>query len=126
MAGRPTEWSEAVEDAAWEYVDKYADYDHAFPSIVGLCKVLNRGKSTIYKWADDDDKQFRDILDAIKENQELVTFNKAMKNEFNATIAKLLLGKHGYHDKQDNTLSGPNGKPMEMTGVQFVGVATKD
>jgi|TARA_R110000751_G_scaffold79333_1_gene159951 hypothetical protein len=126
MAGRPTDWSEAVEDDAWAYVDNYEDHGHAFPSIVGLCKVLNRGKSTIYKWAGDDDKQFRDILDAIKENQELVTFNKAMTNDFNATIAKLLLGKHGYHDKQDSTLSGPNGKPMEMTGVQFVGVATKD
>lgn len=126
MAGRPTDWSEAAEDDAWAYVDNYGDHGHAFPSIVGLCKVLNRGKSTIYKWAGDDDKQFRDILDAIKENQELVTFNKAMTNDFNATIAKLLLGKHGYHDKQDSTLSGPNGKPMEMTGVQFVGVATKD
>jgi len=123
---RPTDWSEKVENDAWDYVDNYANYDHPFPSIVGLCKVLNRGKTTIYSWADDDSKGFRDILDAIKENQELVTFNKAMTNDFNATIAKLLLGKHGYHDKQDNTLSGPNGKAVEFTGVQFVGVASKD
>lgn len=114
MAGRPTDWSEEVELAAWDYVDNYGDNGHAFPSVVGLCKVLNRGKSTIYKWADDDDKQFRDILDAIKENQELVTFNKAMTNEFNATIAKLLLGKHGYHDKQDNTHGGVDGNPIEV------------
>lgn len=114
--GRPTEWSEDVEDQAWKYIDDYADHQHAVPSIVGLCSVLNRGKTTIYTWADDDTKNFRDILDAIKEKQELVTFNKALKGEYNATIAKLLLGKHGYHDKQDTEHSGS----VHLTAEQWL------
>lgn len=111
---RPTDHSKEVEKKAWDYVDNYEDHGHAFPSVVGLCKVLNRGKSTLYDWAGDESKGFSDILAAIKENQELVTFNKAMTGEYNATIAKLLLGKHGYHDKQDSTLSGVDGNPIEI------------
>ena len=111
--GRPTSWSEDIEAQAWEYLENYADHGHAVPSAVGLCQVINRGKTTIYNWAADESKGFRDILDAINERQELVTFNKALNNEYNASIAKLLLGKHGYHDKQDNTHSAPGGGPVK-------------
>jgi hypothetical protein len=100
-AGRPSDYTDDIAAEAWAYIENYEEYGHAVPSVVGLCKVINRAKSTIYDWAKDEDKQFSDILAAINENQELVTFNKSLKNEYNATIAKLLLGKHGYHDKQD-------------------------
>jgi hypothetical protein len=120
MAGRPTDWSEEIEEQAWDYIKTYAsEHDHAVPSIVGLCSVLGRGKTTIYTWAEDENKQFRDILDAIKEKQELVTFNKSLKGEYNATIAKLLLGKHGYHDKQSTEMSGANGGPIQVADVSF-------
>jgi len=97
--GRPSTYNQELVDQAWLYVDNYADHGHAVPSVVGLCKVINRSKSAIYKWAEDGKPEIVDILEAIKENQELVTFNKALTNEYNATIAKLLLGKHGYSDK---------------------------
>jgi len=111
---RPTNWSLELEEKAWHYVDHYADYDDAFPSVVGLCKVLDRAKSTIYDWAGDESKGFSDILAAIMENQERVTLNKAIVGDYNAAIAKLVLGKHGYHDKQDNTHSGVDGSPIEV------------
>lgn len=100
-AGRPTRYTKALVAKAWDYVDNFEKHGHAIPSVVGLCKVLNRGKSTVYDWAKDPNKEFSDILEAINENQELVTFNKSLKGEYNASIAKLLLGKHGYHDKTD-------------------------
>jgi hypothetical protein len=99
--GRPLTFDDELQAKAWEYVDNFADHDHAIPSLVGLCKVLNRAKSTIYDWAKRDDNDFSDILQAINENQELVIFNKALSGEYNAAIAKLALGKHGYHDKMD-------------------------
>jgi hypothetical protein len=112
--GRPSEYSQEIVDQAWEYIENYAEHEHAVPSVVGLCSVINRGKSTLYDWAKDPEKEFSDILEAIKEKQELVTFNKALKGDYNATIAKLLLGKHGYSDKQDNVHSGPEGGPIEV------------
>jgi hypothetical protein len=121
---RPTDWSEEVEAQAWDYVDNFAEHGHAIPSVVGLCKVLNRGKSTIYDWAKDDAKGFSDILNAINENQELVTFNKALTGDYNATIAKLLLGKHGYHDKADTNLN--HSGEMGVRSVRVDGVSSKD
>ena len=111
-AGRPTLYSDEIVQQAWDYVDNYADHGHAVPSVVGLCKVLNRGKSTLYDWAQDPEKEISDILAAINENQELVTFNKALCGEYNASIAKLLLGKHGYHDKQDTNHGGQPDNPL--------------
>ena len=106
MIGRPTSLTEDIKNKAWAYVDGFADHGHAVPSVVGLCKVINRARSSVYLWAKDADSGFSDILEAINENQELETFNKALKGEYNATIAKLLLGKHGYHDKQDTEIVG--------------------
>lgn len=101
--GRPTTWSLELEAESWEYVDNFADHGHAVPSVVGLCKVIGRSRECVYNWAKDPAKGFSDILSAINENQELVTFNKSLTGDYNATIAKLLLGKHGYHDKQDTS-----------------------
>lgn len=115
---RPVTFTDELQQKAWEYVDNYAEHGHAFPSVVGLCDIIKRAKSTIYDWADRDDNQFSDILEAIKEKQELVTFNKSMIGEYNPTIAKLLLGKHGYHDKQDQQLTGADGGPVKIAAYE--------
>jgi len=108
---RPTNLTDEVIEKARSYVDNYHKYGHAVPSVVGLCKVIDRARSTVYLWASEEDNEFSDILESINENQELVTFNQALLGEYNASIAKLLLGKHGYTDKQE--LGGMDGKPIE-------------
>ena len=70
MVGRPTDYNQEIVDKAWAYVDGFADHGHAVPSVVGLCKVLNRSRSTVYNWAEDKDTEFMDILAAIKEKQD--------------------------------------------------------
>ena len=99
--GRPTNLTKEVIQQAWDYVDDFETHGHAVPSVVGLCKVINRSKSSVYRWAEEENSDFWDILRAINENQELVTFNRALTGDYNASIAKLLLGKHGYSDKQE-------------------------
>lgn len=123
-AGRPTTWSKALEKKAWEYVNGgWQEAGHVFPSAVGLCSYLNRSKTRIYEWAKDDDKQFRDILAKINQEQEIVAWNRGMVGDYNANLVKLLLGKHGYHDKQDQTLAGPNGGAVKTDNkytIEFV------
>ena len=105
--GRPTTCSIEFQDKAWDYVNGGWEYaGHAFPSVVGLCDVLNVAKSTLYQWEKREEFEFADILRAIHSKQELVAFNKGITGEYNATIVKLLLGKHGYSDKQENTHNG--------------------
>ncbi len=109
-AGRPTTWSKALEKKAWAYVNGgWEEQGDRTPSAVGLCGYINRSKTRIYEWAKDEDKQFRDILSAINEKQEAELLKFGLSGDFNSTITKLMLTKHGYHDKQDQTLSAPDG-----------------
>jgi len=95
-------------------------HDHAIPSVVGLCRVLGIGRSTLYDWAAEEDKDIKDILEAVKEAQEFVTLNEALQNNYNSAIAKLVLGKHGYSDKQDNTLASPTGGAVQVENTLII------
>ena len=105
-AGRKTTCTPGVIKLALEYVSddpkkNYLRYDHAIPSIVGMARVLKRSRATLYTWAKDPENTFHDILAENNEFQELVTINGTLKGELNAQIGKLVLGKHGYHDRQE-------------------------
>ena len=116
--GRPTKYCDEIVKQARDYITNYESHDHAMPSIVGMAIVLKVSKSTLYDWADQEGNAFSDILDECMDNQELTLFNNALTNKFNPTIAKLALGKHGYHDKADNTLAGPGGTPVQIQEVR--------
>jgi hypothetical protein len=122
VGGRPSKYSPEIEAAAWAYVDDYEKHDHPFPSAVGLCDVIKIGKSTLYDWAGHDEKGFSDILAAINTKQELININKGVTGEFNSAIVKLLLGKHGYSDKAENTIVGDPDKPVTHT-IEVIEVA---
>lgn len=99
--GRPVEFTEEITQQAWDYVnDGWRKAKHQIPCVVGLCDVINRAKSTIYDWADRDDTEFSDILSVIKEKQKLTLYNGGLSGDMNSAITKLVLGKHGLHDKQ--------------------------
>ncbi len=99
--GRPTNLTDDVIKTAKDYVENYETYGDVVPSVVGLCKAINRSKQTIYNWANEGKGEFLDTLETIKENQERVTINNSLKGDFNPTISKLLLANHGYSDKQE-------------------------
>ncbi|MEE8289565.1 MAG: terminase small subunit [Nitrosomonadaceae bacterium] len=102
--GRPTEYCQAQEDLAWEYANgAWEKQGDTVPSVVGLCKYINRARSIIYDWSADEDKQFSDILCTIKENQESQLIKNGLNSEFNPTITKLMLTKHGYSDRVEST-----------------------
>lgn len=124
--GRPTQCTPEVIAKAREYVSEdprvnFESYDHAIPSVVGLTRVLNVARSSIYKWAEDKENAFSDILENINEYQEFTVINKTLRNEYNANIGKLVLGKHGYHDKQDQNVGGQKDNPVESKWtVEFI------
>jgi hypothetical protein len=97
---RPTKYTQEIVEKAQHYLDNYEEYDEVIPSAVGLALVLNLTRSTLYEWAKaEDKKEFSDILDNINKKQEQVLLRKGLNNEFNSNITKLVLGKHGYHDR---------------------------
>lgn len=104
--GRPTSWNPEVKQKAIEYLSdnediNYKSHGHAIPSIVGLCRVLNRSRSTLYNWTQEKGHEFLDILIQSNEFTELETLNGALTGKLNANISKLVLGKFGYTDKAE-------------------------
>ena len=98
-AGRPTDYSDEMLRKSRDYLDNFKEvHGHIIPSVVGLAKVK---------------KEFSDILRRINNNQHFELLHGGLSGELNSNITKLVLGKHGYHDKQDQQVSGPNGGPVE-------------
>ena len=98
--GRPTKYNTALLEKAQHYLNNYEEYDEVIPSAVGLALVLDITRSTLYAWAKDEDKKvFSHILDNINKKQEQVLLKNGLNNQFNSNITKLVLGKHGYHDR---------------------------
>ena len=97
---RPTKFNQEILEKAQHYLDNYEEYDEVIPSAVGLALVLDITRSTLYAWAKDEDKKvFSHILDNINKKQEQVLLKNGLNNQFNSNITKLVLGKHGYHDR---------------------------
>lgn len=114
-AGRPTDYSDEICRKARLYLQDFEQYGDAIPSVAGLAVFLKIARSTIYEWAKEDDKcEFSDILQEILAKQESILLTKGLKNEFNSSITKVILGKHGYSDKVEQEVSGPSGAPLSI------------
>lgn len=112
--GRPTIYSQELLEKAVSYIVRYEEYGDEIPSNVGLALHLGISQRILNYWANDEDKKdFLHILDCIQSKQQQVLINKGLNGDFNSNICKLVLGKHGFHDKQETELSGPGGGPIK-------------
>lgn len=107
-AGRPTKYNDEILFKAREYLDGFVkvkkDADEVIPTIAGLSIFLKIDRTTVYDWADQDDKkEFSNIVKELMAKQELTLMNKGLTGAFNPNITKLALTKHGYRDKADLT-----------------------
>ena len=128
-AGRPTDYTPELLKKAKEYLDSCTDeeydwtktdgaqstsYEHRIkvklPSIEGLARHLDVARSSIYEWAKEH-KEFSDILEDILAEQAERLVNNGLSGDYNPTIAKLILTKHGYSDKQDTDIT-TNGESL--------------
>lgn len=123
--GRPTKYSPDVVKRAQEYLDgAYLESGYVIPSEVGLSLHLGVARITVQTWGKDENKpEFSAILGKIKAKQHELLISNGLTGEFNSAIAKLVLGKHGYSEKTENTHQGPGGAPLTLN---FQGVNAKD
>jgi len=111
--GRPTDYSDEICCKSRQYLRSFEDYGDAIPSVAGLAVFLKVARSTIYEWAKDEEKQeFSDIIQEILATQEKILLSKGLSGDFNATITKVILGKHGYTDKVEQEVKGEGGGPV--------------
>lgn len=107
-AGRPSLYTPELLETAQAYVNGAWELnDDAYPQISSLASYLGITRETVREWASSGDKpEFSAIVSELMQKQESVLFNKGIRGEFNASITKLALTKHGYSDKSENTLTG--------------------
>jgi hypothetical protein len=105
--GRPTEYSPDMLDRSRNYLVAAQDEVIAkdiihvnLPSVAGLALFLGVARNTIYEWAKTN-AEFQDILEQILATQEKRLIERSLGDQYNSTIAKLMLTKHGYSDKQE-------------------------
>ncbi|ULJ60787.1 DNA-packaging protein [Wielerella bovis] len=104
--GRPSELNADVIECAWAYVKGgFRDVPNLIPSIAGLAFVLGKSRECMYEWARQNN-EFSDILSAIQITQEMMLIDGGLSGDFNATITKMMMTKHGYSDKVENEVSG--------------------
>ena len=74
----------------------------SLPTIEELAVVLEVTKETLYQWEGVKGKEeLTDVLGKVREEQHRRLVSKGLSGEYNSTIAKLILHKHGYSDKQE-------------------------
>lgn len=117
--GRPTKYTEELLEKAKEYLKRWKALDQVIPSNEGLAVHLGISRQTVQEWANDEEKEeFSYILNKIQGTQAQLLMNKGLSGDFTSTISKLILTKHGYHDKVDQEHSGPGGKPIEVKAIE--------
>ena len=126
--GAKTKYTPELLKKAKDYLANYKGYGDQMPMICGLALAVNVHKDTIYTWIKEEGKEeLSDLVSKIMMKQEGVLFNNALSGDFNASIAKLALTKHGYSDKQDQQVTGANGGAQEHKWtVEFISAAPKD
>jgi len=113
--GRPTKYTPEIVEKARAWVHNWKPTEGIIiPSHVSLALYLGIASKTLYTWGSEEGKEeFSQILGECMDLQQQVLINQGLGKVFDSGITKLVLGKHGFHDKQDNTHSAPGGGPIQ-------------
>lgn len=79
------------------------------PTIGGLARYLHISRDTVYDWKKKH-KEFSYIIEEMMAEQENRLINNGLAGDYNPTIAKVLLTKHGY--REGHELANPDGSNM--------------
>tara|TARA_R110000851_G_scaffold3161_1_gene12884 strand:- start:1705 stop:2151 length:447 start_codon:yes stop_codon:yes gene_type:complete len=140
---RPTSYDKALVEKAEAYLKEFelkqseregTTSEEVIPTIVGLCRYIERGKTTVYNWiAETKDKEkdtFRDICSGIAELQEIKLVTGGLVGGWNPQVTKMILTKHGYSDKQEIDHGSSDGsmtpKTYSPTDYATAQLAVKD
>ena len=111
--GRPTKYTKTLLKKCWDYVQNFEEYGDVVPTNQGLRLVVGISIACEHDWSKQPEKtEFSKVLEAIKAKQHQGLINKGLSGEFNSAIAKLILVKHGYSEKQP-----ADDKPTNITVV---------
>ena len=109
--GRPTSYSPEILEKTKDYRDNWQTIfeEDKLPTIEGLALYIEITRPTIYDWISQDENkelaEFSYIVSEILAKQGKTLINKGLSNEFNASITKVLLTKHGHREAVDSDIT---------------------
>lgn len=118
--GRPTKLTDELMDKAKVYVQKDYLIDELIPTMQGLSLYLGVSKRVLHDWRNEND-EFMHIVDDLMDLQAKNLFRGGLTGDFNASITKLLLTKHGFSDRVEQDLRSSDGT-MQPTQIVLNGV----
>lgn len=104
VAQRPS-----IKDGKYVGDEDYREEKVNLPSIEGLAFYLGINKATIYDWRKVHE-EFTNFLERLLAKQAKMLINKGLLGDYNPIIAKLILTKHGYSDKQETDVTSKGEK----------------
>lgn len=119
--GRPTKYGEHIIERGYEYIETgYEQTGNVIPTLQGLGMWLNISSNTVHLWSKEHEN-FSRMLDELRRKQHDLLISNGLTGGFNPTIAKLVLAKHGYTDRVeqtiDHTTNGEQLQPAVFQGV---------
>ena len=122
--GRPSKLTPELIEAAKGYLPTCVDVPYLdqqgnetgkvkckIPTIERFAIYLDCARESITNWSNEDSdlgREFLGILDSVRKEQSARLIENGLGGQYNPTIAKLILGKHGYVDEKhtDHTTDG--------------------
>ncbi len=127
---RPTILTEELKEKARLYLEECKDEETEFhktrgeksdgferlvkvklPTIEGLALYLGTSRDILYDW-EVKDEEFSYIMKDLRAKQADMLISNGLSGDYNPTIAKVLLTKHGY--REGTELSGEGGKDFKI------------
>jgi len=111
--GRPTKLTPEITERAYEYLEP----SDQLPTIEGLAIELDITRDTLYQW-EKENNEFSYILGKLRLLQANKLIQKSIKGEYNSTISKMMLTKHGYVEQSATDITSA-GQRIETNTIVF-------
>jgi len=116
--GRPTIYTPKLVEEARKYVNGgWQEAGDLVPSVAGLACEICVNRETLRLWAKDENNDFFGILNEIMQIQERSLLNGGLGGDFNPSITKMMMTKHGYSDRVEQDLTTSDGSMRPTTVI---------
>jgi hypothetical protein len=123
ILGRPSKYDGVKIKKEFLAYIKECEKKKNVPTIEGFSLFTEITRVTFYEWANPKSDQYHEdfsyIFDNLKTLQADILLQGGVKGIYNATITKLMLSKHDYIDTNKQELTGKDGGPLEIQGVEI-------
>jgi hypothetical protein len=93
-------------ERAKEYLVVYESLGERIPTKEGMAEYLGKAVKTLYNWSEKpENDEFLQVMDMCMTQQGKKLINGGLGNEYNSTITKLMLGKHGYKESTETDIT---------------------